>query len=262
MPHCAAVALFLSNYYKAIMGKTISLRVSDGRSGAALSRLMNSATVHEAVVNTIDAAPSMVRADGVAVFLFENGGMDIVPRGIPDAAISHYLSLPVGSDPLLIRMGETRQPVHEGHIFCAQEWRKHDFYLELISRFGFEHYLITPLVDNVRVIGALAFARREASGSFVDHEMAAVAMTTAYASVAVACCQRAEIGLASCIASLTGREPAISRLVAKGLSNGEIAEQLQLSENTVKKYLKAIFAKLGVSRRAELAWLATLAGVV
>ena len=42
------------------------------------------------------------------------------------------------------------------------------------------------------------------------------------------------------------------RLVADGLGNREIAEQLGLSEHTVKNYLLHIFDKLGISNRVEL----------
>ena len=39
----------------------------------------------------------------------------------------------------------------------------------------------------------------------------------------------------------------------KGLRNREIAEQLGVTEGTVKVYLHAVFEKLGVSTRTELA---------
>ena len=39
--------------------------------------------------------------------------------------------------------------------------------------------------------------------------------------------------------------------VARGLTNRETAEQLELGEESVKTYLERAFAKLGVSRRAE-----------
>jgi DNA-binding NarL/FixJ family response regulator len=51
---------------------------------------------------------------------------------------------------------------------------------------------------------------------------------------------------------LTERQKSIVVLVAEGLSNREIAQQLGLSEHTVKNYLIRIFDKLGVSSRAEL----------
>jgi DNA-binding NarL/FixJ family response regulator len=41
-------------------------------------------------------------------------------------------------------------------------------------------------------------------------------------------------------------------LVADGLSNREVAQELNLSEHTVKKYLFRIFDKLGISSRVEL----------
>jgi DNA-binding NarL/FixJ family response regulator len=51
---------------------------------------------------------------------------------------------------------------------------------------------------------------------------------------------------------LTPREEQVVVLVAEGLSNREIAQELALSEQTVKKYLFRIFDKLGISTRVEL----------
>jgi len=51
---------------------------------------------------------------------------------------------------------------------------------------------------------------------------------------------------------LTKREEEVMRLVAEGLQNREIAEELKLSEHTIKNYLFHIFDKLGVSSRVEL----------
>ena len=51
---------------------------------------------------------------------------------------------------------------------------------------------------------------------------------------------------------LTKRESEICRLVAKGLSNPEIASQLSISENTVKRHLNNCFRKLEVKSRYEL----------
>ena len=51
---------------------------------------------------------------------------------------------------------------------------------------------------------------------------------------------------------LTPREEQVVALVADGLSNREIAQELGLSEHTVKKYLFRIFDKLGISSRVEL----------
>ncbi|MBS1852381.1 MAG: response regulator transcription factor [Acidobacteria bacterium] len=51
---------------------------------------------------------------------------------------------------------------------------------------------------------------------------------------------------------LTAREEQVVALVVDGLSNREVAQELNLSEHTVKKYLFRIFEKLGISSRVEL----------
>lgn len=49
----------------------------------------------------------------------------------------------------------------------------------------------------------------------------------------------------------TERENEILQLMARGLSNSDIARQLYLSEGTVRNYISSIFAKLGVSDRTQ-----------
>jgi DNA-binding NarL/FixJ family response regulator len=47
----------------------------------------------------------------------------------------------------------------------------------------------------------------------------------------------------------------VGQLVARGLTNRDIAQELGLSEHTVKNYLLVMFEKLNVSTRVELALL-------
>src|SRR5256712_9312817 len=51
---------------------------------------------------------------------------------------------------------------------------------------------------------------------------------------------------------LSKREEEVVALVADGLTNRQISEQLKLSEHTVKNYLFKVFEKLGISTRVEL----------
>lgn len=54
-------------------------------------------------------------------------------------------------------------------------------------------------------------------------------------------------------AKLNARERDITRLVAKGMRNREIGQQLNIGEGTVKVYLHAIYQKLNIENRTELA---------
>lgn len=52
---------------------------------------------------------------------------------------------------------------------------------------------------------------------------------------------------------LSEREREVATLVARGLRNREIANELSISENTVKRHLQSIFSKTGAHDRVELA---------
>ncbi|MFH9821052.1 response regulator [Streptomyces sp. NPDC017230] len=67
---------------------------------------------------------------------------------------------------------------------------------------------------------------------------------------------------ASVIAALTGRETETLRLMARGLSNQDIAAQLVLSLETVKTHVGNVLAKLGVGNRTQAVVLAFETGVV
>jgi len=56
------------------------------------------------------------------------------------------------------------------------------------------------------------------------------------------------------------REREVTRLVADGLSNGEIGGRLGIKEKTVESHLTRLFARYGVGTRTELALLASRQG--
>lgn len=55
---------------------------------------------------------------------------------------------------------------------------------------------------------------------------------------------------------LTPRESEVLRLIARGLTNSEIASELFISKHTVKNHVSNIYRKLGVSDRTRVAHLA------
>ena len=69
-------------------------------------------------------------------------------------------------------------------------------------------------------------------------------------------------GAEDALATLTARETEVFKLVARGMSNGEIADTLVVSEATVKTHVAAILAKLELRNRAQAVVFAYESGVV
>lgn len=61
---------------------------------------------------------------------------------------------------------------------------------------------------------------------------------------------------------VTPREREILELIAKGMSNREIAEKLFVSENTVKTHSSRLFEKLGAKRRTQAVQLGKELGLI
>jgi DNA-binding NarL/FixJ family response regulator len=62
-------------------------------------------------------------------------------------------------------------------------------------------------------------------------------------------------------ASLTEREYEVAGLVARGMTNRQVAAELVVSEKTVKNHVQHVLEKLGVQSRAELAARAMAMGI-
>jgi DNA-binding CsgD family transcriptional regulator len=93
-------------------------------------------------------------------------------------------------------------------------------------------------------IGADGFAESYRSGAAADLDVAVAALTRGRGPR-----RRAHTGWDA----LTPTEVEVARLVARGLSNPQIAGRLYMSRSTVKAHLAHIYRKLSVANRTELA---------
>ncbi len=110
------------------------------------------------------------------------------------------------------------------------------------------------LMDAPRDLLVAAIKGTATGSSLVDPAVAG----NLFSLVAVA----GDVPSTSVAEKLSERELDVLRLLGKGLSNSEIANQLFLSEGTVRNYVSAVLAKLQVSDRTQAAVLAVKHGLV
>jgi DNA-binding NarL/FixJ family response regulator len=100
------------------------------------------------------------------------------------------------------------------------------------------------VLKQIRGTDLVGAVRTVASGqSLLDPEAASRVMRR----------MRDQAARADPLAELTDQERRILQLIGEGLTNRQIGDRLFLAEKTVKNYVSALFAKLGMQRRAQAA---------
>jgi DNA-binding NarL/FixJ family response regulator len=100
------------------------------------------------------------------------------------------------------------------------------------------------VLKQIRGIDLVGAVRTIASGaSLLDPEAASRVMARL----------RDQTAKADPLAGLTGQERRVLELIGEGLTNRQIGERMFLAEKTVKNYVSALFAKLGMERRTQAA---------
>ncbi|MDE2619829.1 MAG: response regulator transcription factor [Sphingomonadales bacterium] len=124
--------------------------------------------------------------------------------------------------------------------------------------------LLTAQIDNSRLLDAIdagvngIVAKAGAEEVLIDTLERVMAGETAIAPdlLVRAREEAARRQVPSPFASLTPREKTIVNFIAQGQRNRDIAAALGITEGTIKVYLHALYQKLGVENRTELAVLA------
>jgi DNA-binding NarL/FixJ family response regulator len=134
----------------------------------------------------------------------------------------------------------------------------------MLTTFNLDEYVYHALKA-----GASGFLLKDASREHLTGAVHAVAAGETLLAPAITqrliedfCHGPAPGTLAAGAAGLSERELGVVRLVARGLSNAEIAARLYLSEATIKSHVARILAKLGLRDRVQVAVYAYEHGIV
>ena len=117
-----------------------------------------------------------------------------------------------------------------------------------VERASYESMLSTARAQ----LGEEVFAMTWAEGQSMSPEQALAAQgpaAIAKQASTISQSKTADASPSTLPAGLTNREAEVLRLIARGLSNAEIAKQLVISPYTVNSYLRSIYSKLDVTSR-------------
>lgn len=137
--------------------------------------------------------------------------------------------------------------------------RKTSYYKEYLLANDLPNVAGISIVSEGRFLGALTLYKTEKDGDFTEREMFILDFLKTHFETRLAQ-DDLQMGsnkknisyLLKSNYKMTSREIEILGLVFKGKSNGEIAELLVISANTVKKHLSHIYEKTGLSTRSQL----------
>jgi DNA-binding NarL/FixJ family response regulator len=159
-----------------------------------------------------------------------------IPAVRPDVAVLD-VRLPDGDGVSVCREIRSRMP----EVACL-----------MLTSFGDDEALFDAIMagaagyvlKQIRGTDLVGAVRTVASGeSMLDPEAASKVMAR----------MREQASKSDPLAGLTNQERKILELIGEGLTNRQIGERMFLAEKTVKNYVSALFAKLGMERRTQAA---------
>jgi DNA-binding NarL/FixJ family response regulator len=206
---------------------------TQGKSGIKVFLLDDHEIVRRGVKDMLEAEPdiTVVGEAGTA-----ESALARIPALRPDVAVLD-VRLPDGDGVSVCREIRSRMP----EIACL-----------MLTSFGDDEALFDAIMagaagyvlKQIRGTDLVGAVRTVASGeSMLDPEAASKVMAR----------MRDQASRKDPLAGLTNQERKILELIGEGLTNRQIGERMYLAEKTVKNYVSALFAKLGMERRTQAA---------
>jgi len=216
----------------------------------------------------------LLRADQFASFVWDAASRSFGGRvaiNMEAANLDRYAQWHQHHDPITFVLQSRRRATRVTEVMPQRALMRTPFFNDFLSRDGLHWGMNLHAFDGDRQLGDLRIWRRRERGDFGDHEKALLDLIEPAFAGAL---QRAQRAAAAAVALpppqeapdaawclLSEREQQVARCVREGLTDKEIARRMAVGVPTVRTYLRRIFDKLGIERRAALAgWSAPPAG--
>lgn len=184
---------------------------------------------------------------------------------IEPKVINDYINYFQFIDDMKDRTFNLPYPVRSTDIMDYREWSKTEYFNDFLRPNHYYYTCGTDLHYRKHLLGTISFFRDIHSPDFSLKELFLLEMLVPhlanhlYKLMVIEEKLKIESLEQSCLIeinerkySFTPRESEVFELVIKGFNNNEIADELYISVNTVKKHLYKLFLKTGSRNRTEL----------
>lgn len=157
--------------------------------------------------------------------------------------------------------------VRNTDVLSIEQYEKSDFFKGFMNKYGFYYNLAIFLNDGNRDLGVIDFVKSKDEGPFTNAEVRCLGILSRHILQSMISRQKfttffnIEKDLNSTqmtqldhikLNYLTEKEKEVLNFARRGFTNSEIASELYISVNTVKKHMQSLYKKFNVSNRATL----------
>lgn len=170
---------------------------------------------------------------------------------IEDYTLSDYLTIYQYYDPLHPSNRQDQQAIQRMQHNSGMSSDKQTFYTTtFLHSHSYKDEMVMYLYENDMPTAAIGFLRKDGERHFMNRDMWILAYLKKTIEHLYLLNRYVE---PMRLSHITAREEELLHYVCKGYKNAEIARQLFVSENTVKKHLQNLYRKLQVTSRTQLA---------
>lgn len=157
-------------------------------------------------------------------------------------------------DPITFALQSRRRATAVSEVMPHRELQRTEFFNDFLARDGLHWGINLHAYDDAHALGDLRIWRGRQRREFDDHDRALLDLIEpAFVAALKRCTGRAD---AAWTAGLSARERQVALCVGRGLTDKQIAQELDVGVATVRTYVERLFAKTGTQRRTALAALA------
>lgn len=237
-----------------------------------LLRVGSIITLEDFSLKLLSLLKELVNFDRANCFVYDQGKDESVEQlpaplvlHIPSRAINDYIDYYQFRDEIKARTFNTATVTRSTDIMDYHQWKKSEYFTDFLKPNGIYYSCGFDLHYRDKLLGTVSLFRDEDSIDFSPLDIFILEMLRPHIAnhlykliLLVEKEKIPQLNYSQLIAiseerfQLSPRERDVVELLVRGKSNEEIADNLYISVNTVKKHLYKIFTKTGASSRTEV----------